>query len=53
MFPATTKYSVETAVEYQGPYPSETGTYLAVSARNIPQIVKQEPLIFSYLVGIE
>jgi hypothetical protein len=35
------------------PYPGETGTYLGVSDRNIPQIVQRESLIFSDLVGIE
>jgi hypothetical protein len=35
------------------PYPGETGTYLGASARNIPQIMQREPLIFSNLVGIE
>jgi hypothetical protein len=35
------------------PYPGETGTYLGVSARNIPQIVQRESSILSNLVGIE
>ncbi|HWX27993.1 MAG TPA: hypothetical protein VNZ53_11245 [Steroidobacteraceae bacterium] len=35
------------------PYPGETGTYLGVSDRNIPQIVQRESLILNDLVGIE
>jgi hypothetical protein len=31
------------------PYLGETGAYLGVSARNIPQIERQSSLVFRYL----
>jgi hypothetical protein len=33
------------------PYLAETGTYLGVSARNIPQIEDESSFLFSYLAG--